>query len=45
MNRYMIENLFGIKGFSIAWYGVIIAIGMLLGVLLASYREIGRAHV
>lgn len=38
MNRYMIENLFGIKGFSIAWYGVIIAIGMLLGVLLASYR-------
>lgn len=38
MNRYMIENLFGIKGFSIAWYGVIIATGMLLGVLLASYR-------
>ena len=38
MNRYMVENLFGIKGFSIAWYGVIIATGMLLGVLLASYR-------
>lgn len=38
MNRYMVKNLFGIKGFHIAWYGVIIATGMLLGVLLASYR-------
>lgn len=38
MNRYMVENLFGIKGFNIAWYGVIIGVGMLLGVLLASYR-------
>lgn len=38
MNQYMVENLFGIEGFNIAWYGVIIATGMLLGVLLASYR-------
>jgi len=38
MSRYMIENLFGIKGFNIAWYGVIIGVGMVLGILLASYR-------
>ena len=38
MQPYMIENLFGIKGWNIAWYGVIIGIGMLLGVALASYR-------
>lgn len=38
MNRYLIENLFGIEGWNIAWYGVIIAIGMVLGVLLAIYR-------
>ena len=34
----MIENLFGIEGWSIAWYGVIIAVGMVLGVILAIYR-------
>lgn len=38
MNRFMVEDLFGIKGFNIAWYGVIIGFGMLLGVLLANYR-------
>lgn len=38
MNRYAVENLFGIAGFNIAWYGIIIAVGMLLGVALASYR-------
>jgi phosphatidylglycerol---prolipoprotein diacylglyceryl transferase len=38
MNRFVVEDLFGIKGFNIAWYGVIIALGMLLGILLASYR-------
>ena len=38
MNRFLFENLFGIQGFNIAWYGIIIAFGMLLGVLLASYR-------
>lgn len=35
MNRYVVENLFGIKGFDITWYGVIIGAGMLLGVFLA----------
>jgi len=38
MSRFMVEDLFGIEGFNIAWYGVIIGLGMLLGVLLASYR-------
>ncbi len=38
MNRFFIENLFGIEGFNIAWYGVIISFGMILGVILASYR-------
>lgn len=35
MSRYAFENLFGIKGINIAWYGLIIACGMLLGVILA----------
>ncbi|MFV0464975.1 MAG: prolipoprotein diacylglyceryl transferase [Lachnospiraceae bacterium] len=38
MNRYAIENLFGIEGFSISWYGIIIGIGMALGVIFAAYR-------
>jgi phosphatidylglycerol---prolipoprotein diacylglyceryl transferase len=38
MSRYLVENLFGIEGFDIAWYGVIIAIGMLLGMALAIHR-------
>lgn len=31
MSRYMVEDLFGINGINIAWYGVIIGFGMLLG--------------
>jgi len=38
LSRYAIENLFGIEGFNIAWYGVIIAIALLAGVWLATYR-------
>jgi phosphatidylglycerol:prolipoprotein diacylglycerol transferase len=38
MRRYLVENLFGVQGFDIAWYGVIIAIGMLLGMTLAIHR-------
>lgn len=38
MNRFAVENLFGIEGFNIAWYGVIIATGMILGILLANLR-------
>ena len=35
MNRYAIENLFGIEGLNIAWYGIIIACGMVLDFALA----------
>ena len=38
MNRLAITNLFGIQGLNIAWYGVIIASGLLLGIWLATYR-------
>lgn len=38
MSKYLIENLFGIDGWNIAWYGVIIAMSMVLGVMLAIYR-------
>jgi len=38
MNRFAFQNIFGIQGFNIAWYGIIIASGLLLGVLLAMYR-------
>ena len=31
--KYVVENLFGIDGWNIAWYGVIIACGMILGVI------------
>lgn len=38
MNRIAFENLFGIEGLNIAWYGIIITFGMILGVFLAIYR-------
>ncbi len=38
MNRFAVENLFGIQGLNIAWYGVIIASGMMLGVMLGILR-------
>ena len=40
MSKYLIENLFGIEGWSIAWYGVIIAVGMVLGVIPVSYTHL-----
>lgn len=42
-DKYFVENMFGIEGFNIAWYGVIIAFGMVLGVLLAMYRAKKRS--
>lgn len=49
MNRYAIENLFGIEGLNIAWYGIIIACGMVLGFALAIYRcrktGINKEHI
>ncbi len=38
MNRFAVTNLFGIDGLNIAWYGVIIACGLLLGILLGMLR-------
>jgi len=38
MNRYAVQNLFGIRGLNIAWYGVIIACGLLLGIALGVFR-------
>lgn len=38
MNRFVVESLFGVKGLNITWYGVIIAAGLLLGVLLGILR-------
>ena len=38
MDRFAFVNLFGIQGLNIAWYGVIIASGLLLGIVLASMR-------
>ena len=34
MNHYAVENLFGIEGLNIAWYGIIITFGMILGFML-----------
>ena len=38
MNHYAVENLFGIEGLNIAWYGIIITFGMILGFMLALCR-------
>lgn len=37
MSRYAIKNLFGIEEWNIAWYGVIIGAGFLLGTVLAGH--------
>jgi len=38
MNRFAFQNLLGIKGLNIAWYGLIIAGGLTLGALLTMSR-------
>lgn len=38
MDKFAIRNLFGIENFNIAWYGIIITTGMILGIMLAVYR-------
>jgi phosphatidylglycerol:prolipoprotein diacylglycerol transferase len=38
MDTFAIRNLFGIDNFNIAWYGVFITTGMILGIMLAAYR-------
>ena len=39
MNHDAVENLFGIEGLNIAWYGIIITFGMILGFMLALRRR------
>ncbi|MFT9494693.1 prolipoprotein diacylglyceryl transferase [Anaerosolibacter sp.] len=43
-DKYFVHNLFGVEGLNIAWYGVIIGCGILVGVLLAS-QEAKRQHL
>ena len=38
MDRFAVVNLFGIQGLNIAWYGVIIATGLVLGTILGTLR-------
>ena len=38
MDRFAVVNLFGIQGLNIAWYGVIIASGLILGILIGTLR-------
>ena len=49
MNQYAIENLFGIEGLNITWYGLIIACGMVLGFAFAICRcrkaGINKEHI
>lgn len=44
MNRIAVENLFGIEGFNITWYGIIIAAGIIIGVLVAVYEAKRRGY-
>ena len=39
MNHYAVENLFGIEGLNIAWYGIIITFGMILGFMGRKRKE------
>lgn len=43
-DKYLVHNLLGIEGLNIAWYGIIISYGILIGVLLAT-REAQRQHL
>jgi len=44
IDKYFIKNLFGINGLNIAWYGIIITFGILLGTLIAC-REAKRQNL
>ena len=44
MDRYLVENLFGIEGLNVAWYGCIIGIGLVLGMLIAMRRATEKGY-
>ena len=43
-DKIAIHNLFGIEGLDIAWYGILIAVGIVAGVLLAVYEAKRRGY-
>lgn len=38
MNPYVAKDIFGVKGLNVAWYGIIIGVGLFAGVALAVLR-------
>lgn len=44
IDKVAIHNLFGIEGLDIAWYGIIIACGIVAGVLLAVHQAKKRGY-
>ena len=44
MDRFIVHNLFGIEGFNIAWYGVIIGVGMIIATSLAAWRATKQGY-
>lgn len=44
MDRFIVHDLFGIEGFNIAWYGVIIGVGMIIAVTIAAFRAVKAGY-
>ncbi len=44
MNRYIVENLFGLPWLNVTWYGAIIGSGLVLGLILASWQAKRRGY-
>jgi len=40
-SRYFIQNLFGVEGWNVAWYGIILCLGIIMG-LFAAWFEVKR---
>ena len=43
-DKIAIHNLFGVEGLDVAWYGILIACGIVLGVLVAIYEAKRRGY-
>ena len=44
MDPFIIHDLFGIEGFNIAWYGVIIGCGMIIATMIAAWRASQKGY-
>ena len=44
MDPFIIHDLFGIEGFNIAWYGVIIGCGMIIATMIAAWRASKKGY-